>query len=155
VTCHRFSTRGLVELVRQHPPLGVELLRDVGIFALPAEVTAVLGSEDMSDIILGVASDAAHEHLEELMGITYKSKFVDGWYQQGRAAGEAKGKAEGIAEGEARTRAEDILRILNSRGLSPTRAERELIDSCDDLARLDIWFDRALTVMAVAMVFED
>ena len=31
---------GLVELVRQHPPLGVELLRHVGIFALPAEVTA-------------------------------------------------------------------------------------------------------------------
>ena len=36
---------GLVELVRQHPPIGVELLRHVGIFALPAEVTAVLGSE--------------------------------------------------------------------------------------------------------------
>jgi hypothetical protein len=28
----------------------VELLRHVGIFALPAEVTAVLGSEDMSDV---------------------------------------------------------------------------------------------------------
>jgi hypothetical protein len=41
---------GLVELVRQHPPLGVELLRHVGTFALPAEVTAVLGSEDMSDV---------------------------------------------------------------------------------------------------------
>jgi hypothetical protein len=41
---------GLVELVRQHPPLGVELLRHVGVFALPAEVTAVLGSEDMSDV---------------------------------------------------------------------------------------------------------
>jgi len=41
---------GLVELVRQHPPLGVELLRHVGIFALPAEVSAVLGSEDMSDV---------------------------------------------------------------------------------------------------------
>jgi hypothetical protein len=302
---------GLVELVRQHPPLGVELLRHVGTFALPAEVTAVLGSEDMSDvtprsngrltgkpkpqkytadsvvivadavsgerliavvvepqgrasddkdqswpvyattarkankcpravvacwdpaeadkcrriiatghpglvfvpividrdsapplavaspylvlfnaiigavdlnteegrarvasaitatgaegarfrslcdIILGLASDAAHEHMEELMGITYKSKFVDGWYQQGRAAGEAEGKAEGEARGKARTRAEDILRILKSRGLSPTRAERELIDSCDDLARLDTWFDRALTVATVAMVFED
>jgi hypothetical protein len=316
-TCCHYQFEGLVELVRQHPPLGVELLRHVGTFALPAQVTAVLGSEDMSDvtprsngrdkrkpkpqkytadsvvivadavsgerliavvvepqgrasedkdqswpvyattarkankcpravlvvacwdpaeadkcrriiatghpglvfvpividrdsappladaspylvlfnaiigavdlateegralvaaaitatgaqgarfrslcdIILGIASDAAHEHLEELMGITYKSKFVDGWYQQGRAAGEAEGKAEGIAEGEARgkarTRAEDILRILKSRGLSPTRADRELIDSCDDLDRLDIWFDRSLTVMTVAMVFED
>jgi hypothetical protein len=305
---------GLVELVRQHPPLGVELLRHVGIFALPAEVTAVLGSEDISDvtprsngrlkrkpkpqtytadsvvivadavsgerliavvvepqgrasddkdqswpvyattarkankcpravlvvacwdpaeadkcrriiatghpglvfvpividrdsappladaspylvlfnaiigavdldteegralvvgaitatgaegtrfrslcdIILGVAvSDSAHEHLEELMGITYKSKFVDGWYQQGRAAGEAKGMAEGIAQGEAKRGATDILRILKSRGLRPTRAQRELIESCDDLGQLDTWFDRALTVTAVAMVFED
>lgn len=93
------------------------------------------------------------------MGITYKSKFVDGWYQQGRAAGEAEGKAEGIAEGEARgkarTRAEDILLILESRGLSPTRAERELIESCDDLGQLGTWLARALTVMTVAMVFED
>jgi hypothetical protein len=30
-----------------------------------------------------VVSDAAHDHLAELMGVTYKSKFVDGWYQQG------------------------------------------------------------------------
>lgn len=304
---------GLVELVRQHPPLGVELLRHVGVFALPAEVTAVLGSEDMSDvtpranshgrqkagpqkytadsvvvvsdaisgkrllaivvepqgrasedkdvswpvyattarkankcpravviiacwdrseadkcrrmiatghpglvfvpivisqdnapslsgaspylvlfnavigavnldtqagraqvvgaiidtgttgahfrslcdIILGVASDAAHDHLEELMGITYKSKFVDGWYQQGRAAGEAQGMAEGMAQGEAKARAADILRILKSRDLRPTRAQRELIESCEDLGRLDTWFDRALTASTVAAVFED
>jgi hypothetical protein len=304
---------GLVELVRQHPRLGVELLRHVGTFALPAEVTAVLGSEDMSDvtprsngrrkrkpkpqtytadsvvivadavsgerliavviepqgkasddkdqswpvyattarkankcpravlvvacwdpaeadacrriiatghpglvfvpividrdtappladaspylvlfnavigavdldteegrarvvgaitasgaegarfrslcdIILGVASDAAHEHLEELMGITYQSKFVDGWYQQGVAVGAAEGIAEGEARGAARTRAEDILGVLTSRGLDPTRGERELIESCDDLARLHTWFNRALTAATVAMVFED
>jgi hypothetical protein len=137
----------------------VDLATEEGRAHVVGAITAT-GAEgarfrSLCDIILGVASDAAHEHLEELMGITYKSKSVDGWYQQGRAAGEAKGKAEGIAEGEARTRAEDILRILKSRGLSPTRAERELIDSCDDLTRLDIWFNRALTVMAVAMVFED
>ena len=98
----------------------------------------------LCDIILGIASDAAHEHPEGLMGITCKSKFVDGWYQQGRAAGEAEGKAEGIAEGEAlgaaRTRAEDILFTLESRGLEPTRGERELIESCEDLARLHTWF---------------
>jgi hypothetical protein len=89
------------------------------------------------------------------MGITYKSKFVDGWYQQGRAAGEAKGMAEGIARGETKRGATDILRILKSRGLRPTPAQRELIESCDDLGQLDTWFDRALTATAVAMVFED
>ena len=105
----------------------------------------------LCDIILGVASDAAHEHLEELMGITYKSKFVDGWYQQGRAAG----AAEGIAHGEARGEARAVLRVLKSRGLRPTRAQRELIESCDDVAQLDAWCDRAATAVTVAMVFED
>jgi hypothetical protein len=109
----------------------------------------------LCDIILGVASAAAREHLEELMGITYKSKFVDGWYQQGRAAGEAEGIEKGIAQGRARTRATDILRILESRGLRPTPAERELIESCDDLGQLDTWFDRALTATTAASVFED
>jgi len=93
----------------------------------------------LCDIILGVASDAAREHLEELIGITYKSKFVDGWYQQGRAAGAVEG----------------ILRLLESRSLRPTRAQRELIESCHDLDQLDIWFDRALTVTTAAAVFED
>ncbi len=48
-----------------------------------------------------------------------------------------------------------ILRILKSRGLRPTPAQRELIESCDDLGQLDTWFDRSLTVMSVAAVFED
>jgi hypothetical protein len=85
------------------------------------------------------------------MGITYKSKFVDGWYQQGRAAGEAEGQARGEARGEAKA----ILRILNSRGLRPTRAQRELIQACEDLGQLDTWFDRALSAPTVAAVFED
>jgi hypothetical protein len=89
------------------------------------------------------------------MGITYKSKFVDGWYQQGRAAGQAEGRAQGIAQGEVTTKAVDILRILQSRGLRPTPAQRELIESCEDLGQLDTWFDRALTVTTAAAVFED
>jgi hypothetical protein len=115
--------------------------------------TGATGSRfrSLCDIILGIASDAAHEHLEELMGITYKSKFVGGWYQQGRVAGEA----QGVAVGEARARAADILRILNSRGLRPTRAQRELIESCEDLGQLDTWFDRALGAATVTAVFED
>jgi hypothetical protein len=41
---------GLVELIRQHPALAVELLRHAGTFAIPDKVAAVLGSEDMSDV---------------------------------------------------------------------------------------------------------
>jgi hypothetical protein len=43
-------------------------------------------------------SGAAHDHLEDLIGITCKSRFVDGWYRQGRAAGEAQGEARGKRE---------------------------------------------------------
>jgi hypothetical protein len=50
-----------------------------------------------------------------------------------------------MAQGEAKARAADILRILKSRDLRPIRAQRELIESCEDLGRLDPWFDRALT----------
>jgi hypothetical protein len=137
----------------------VDLDTEEGRAIVAAAITAT-GTEgarfrSLCDIILGIASAAAHEHLEELMGITYKSKFVDGWYQQGVTAGEARGIAQGEARGAARTRVECILGVLNSRGLEPTRGERELIESCDDLARLHTWFNRALTAASVAMVFED
>jgi hypothetical protein len=60
-----------------------------------------------------------------------------------------------MAQGEARGEARAILRVLKSRGLSPTLAQRELIESCVDVAQLDTWCDRALTATTVAMVFED
>ena len=88
-------------------------------------------------------------------GISYKSSFVERWYQEGLAAGEAKAKAECIALGAARARAEDILCIFKSRGLKPTHGERELIESCDDVDQLRTWFERALTDATVWMVFED
>jgi hypothetical protein len=71
-------------------------------------------------------------------GITYKSKFVDGWYQAGFARGQAR----------------VILRVLKSRGLRPTLAQRELIESSEDLDLLDRWLDRAITGTTVEMVFE-
>src|ERR1700722_1560072 len=123
--------------------------------AIPATVAQGARFRSLCDIILGIASDAAHEHLEELMGITYKSKFVDGWYQQGVAVGAAEGIAQGEARGEARGGARAILRVLKSRGLSPNLAQRELIESCVDVAQLDTWFDRALAATTVSMVFED
>jgi hypothetical protein len=41
---------GLVELVRQHPPLAVDLVRLMDAYPLPDDVVAVLGSEDMTDV---------------------------------------------------------------------------------------------------------
>jgi len=180
--------RGLIELVRQHPPLGVELLRHVGVFALPAEVTAVLGSEDMSDVTprtnshgrrkpgpqkytadsVVVVSDAISGKrllaiVVEPQGRASEDKDVS-WPVYATTARKANRCPRAVViiacwdrseADEARAMAAAILRILKSRDLRPTRVQRELIESCEDLGRLDTWFDRALTASTVAAVFED
>jgi hypothetical protein len=129
--------------------------RDLAVAAIHATGAHGASQRSLCDIILGIASDAAYEHLEKLMAISYKSKFVDGWYQQGVAAGKEEGEAEGEARGEARTRSDVILRVCKSRGLRLTRAQRELIESCSDLGKLNTWFDRSLTAATVSEIFED
>lgn len=109
----------------------------------------------LCDIILGIASDAAYKPLGDLMAISYRSKFIDGWIEQGIEQGKAIGEASGEARAEARTRADDILRVLKSRDLHPTRAQRELIETCTHLARLDTWFDRSLTAPTVDELFDE
>ena len=111
----------------------------------------------LCDIILGIASDAAHEHLEELMGITYKSKFVDGWYQQGRATGRRKagqGRAQGMAwGGEDESQGYPPHPRVPRPGAHPWRARADRV--LRRPRQLHTWFQRALTVATLAMVFED
>jgi len=70
-------------------------------------------------------------------------------YTEGKAKGEAEGKAEGRAEG----RAQDILRILDLRGVDVPEAARERITSCTDLDMLGTWFDRSLTAADTEELF--
>jgi predicted transposase YdaD len=76
------------------------------------------------------------EHLEDLMAVSYRNEFVDGWYEQGiavggtrgeargREEGKAEGEAAGEARGEARTRANVIIRVPEFRGVRVTRAQQ-------------------------------
>ena len=96
------------------------------------------------------------------MGITYKSKFVDGWYQQGRAAGEAEGIEKEHARRAGRGQSHGHPSYPGVPGPAPIPAERELITTVstistisDHLDQLDSWFDRALTATTAASVFED
>ena len=73
------------------------------------------------------------------MAYTFRNDFIDGW----------------IAHGKALARADDILRILKSRRLRTTPAQRSLINACKDPAKLDLWFDRALVVKAAAELFAE
>jgi hypothetical protein len=72
------------------------------------------------------------------------------WHQKVLAEGKAEGKAEGQAEGEARA----ILAILDARGLAVTAAERSRVLGCTDLAKLDRWVRRAVSVERAADLFE-
>ena len=55
---------------------------------------------------------------------------------------------EGEARGVARGRAEDILKILELRGVPVSEAQRQEVLSCRDLERLDRWFSRALQAVS-------
>jgi hypothetical protein len=71
---------------------------------------------------------------------------------QRRAFAEAESRGE--ARGEAKAKAENILKILAKRGLALAEVHRERVLGCTDLAALDRWFDRALTVTTVDELFE-
>jgi hypothetical protein len=68
---------------------------------------------------------------------------------KGRAEGELKGRAEGELKGRAEGKAEAVLTILAKRGLSVTPRQRRKIRGCIDLATLDRWLERALSVASV------
>jgi hypothetical protein len=84
----------------------------------------------------GLVGTAGQQKWRELMRkqlITYKSEF----------------RRRGIEEG----RAEDILRILDKRGIAVDDTSREQIVSCDDLDTLGTWLDRSLTATQVSDLF--
>jgi hypothetical protein len=62
---------------------------------------------------------------------------------------------EGREQGRAQGRAEDILLLLERRGIDVSEADRRRITSCDDLDSLGRWFERAITAASVEEVFAD
>jgi predicted transposase YdaD len=84
----------------------------------------------------------------------YQSEFARHYVAQGRAEGEARGRAEGEAHGEARGEARGVIAVLEARGLAISDAARARILGCTDLATLDRWVRRAVTVGAVDELFD-
>jgi hypothetical protein len=67
--------------------------------------------------------------------------------RQREAAAEARGRAAG--------KAEDIVQVLEARGIAVSAAEREEILRCRDLARLDRWLRRAALASSTAEVLAE
>ncbi|MDX2543851.1 hypothetical protein ACOT81_16925 [Streptomyces sp. WI04-05B] len=86
---------------------------------------------------------------------TFVSRFPGSgtFIEETHLKGLAEGLAEGQAEGRAKGRAEDILRILDLRGVDVPEAARERVAGCTDLETLGTWFDRALTAADTEELF--
>jgi hypothetical protein len=86
------------------------------------------------------ASEAARRLLEDMMtAMAWKSDFIESYVDQGRA----------------QARREDVLKVLDIRGLHPTDEQRARVAASTDLAQLDLWFERSLTAATAAAVFTD
>jgi hypothetical protein len=100
----------------------------------------------LTTIILGVADAAARRELEALMASPkFRSTFVDGLLRQG----EEKGREEGAVT----SRIEDLIKVIQARGLELTMAQLKLITSCADLSQLATWFDQALDAKTTDEIF--
>jgi predicted transposase YdaD len=65
-----------------------------------------------------------------------------------------KGEAMGIAKGEAMGIAKTIISVLEARGLTVTESQRQRVLDCTDVAQLNRWVDRSVTITDVAALFE-
>jgi hypothetical protein len=127
---------------------GIDLESEPGARrVLDAMASAEVSDADrlrMTTIILTLASDAARQILEAMMTTSeYEKTFIERIHDQGIAEGEAKGKAEAV------------VRLLEARHLNASQEQRAQVMSCTDAAKLDLWFDRAITVHTAAEVFAD
>jgi hypothetical protein len=126
---------------------------EAGPDAAFAAVTAALGLDERRrgvyfDLVWATLNEAARRAIEARMGqgeYQYQSEFARTYFAQGEAAGQAKGEAKGEAKA--------LLTILAARGLKLTRAQRERVLVCTDLAQLEGWVRQAVTVKTTAELF--
>jgi hypothetical protein len=106
----------------------------------------------LTAIILKRASDAARQILEAMMKTDeWKDDFIESYVKIGVEQGIEKGDQQGAA----RTKAQDVLKVIDARNLKPTREQRAMVTADAGLDKLDRWFDRALTAPTAADIFKD
>ena len=122
-----------IELIRQHPGLAVELLQAMSDVDLPAEIAVSLGPTDLSEVVpIKFLADAV-----VIVG--------------DKATGEP---ALIIIIEPIKAKAEDVLKIIDARGIDVTADQRERISSCTDIDQLDEWFDSALIAGTAAEILK-
>jgi hypothetical protein len=126
----------------------LEAIRDTGASAAERKTLAT--------IILVRASADARRLLEGLMStMEWKSDFVESFVEQGLEQGREQGLEQGLEQGRVQGKREDVVKVLDVRGLRPTEEQRARVDASTDLAQLDRWLERSLTATTAAEVFTD
>ena len=100
--------------------------------------------------------EQAREYGEVKWGEGHKSGLAEGiaeGHKSGLAEGIAEGHKSGLAEGLALGKQDSLLRLLARRGIALTAEDKAKISQCTDLARLDQWFENALTAAEAADIF--
>jgi hypothetical protein len=102
----------------------------------------------LAEIILKSASDAARQTLVAMMSTAeWKDDFIESCVKIG--------VEQGLEQGAANAKAQDVLKVIDARGLRPTEEQRAKITATAGITQLDLWFDRALTADTAADVFKD
>ncbi|MDQ0404571.1 hypothetical protein ABVB69_04515 [Streptomyces sp. NPDC000349] len=106
---------------------------------------------DWAEIVeIGLGEGPGRDYWRHLMA-TYTPNFpgsntiVEESWLEGRAKGQSEGKAEG--------KAEDILHILEVRGIEVSDSVRERVTDCTDLDVLGTWLDRSLSAARAEELF--
>ncbi|MFY9820273.1 MAG: hypothetical protein WAM82_02760 [Thermoanaerobaculia bacterium] len=107
---------------RSWTPLAQELRIEDPCLALPLAVAALLDAATADDAVIEALAAKDNPALRKREAAA-------------RSEGEAKGMAEGIAT--------SVLRVLETRGIAVSPAQRQEILRCADLDRLDRWLARA------------
>jgi hypothetical protein len=63
-------------------------------------------------------------------------------------------KKEGLKEGLAEAKAEDVLKLIDARGIHVTEDQRNQVTAAAGLTQLGKWFDRALNAETAADIFQ-
>jgi hypothetical protein len=72
-----------------------------------------------------------------------------------KAEGNAEGRAQGRTEGWVESRAEDVVIVLEARGIGVSSKDRTRIADCTDLQQLGRWLRRAVTADKASDLFVD
>lgn len=84
-----------------------------------------------------------------LKGYEYQSDFAKRYFSQGPQ----EGRAERLQEGRAEGLHDALLRVLAARGVPVDGALAARIRACHDIATLERWLERALTVTSAEDLF--